>query len=74
LRLPSVTFSLHQSGEKQGFLLDEIAITASVVTIWEQAANRREKAGATTSCHVCTANALKEMTLDVESIMDCCMH
>jgi hypothetical protein len=33
-----VTFSLHQSGEKQGFLLDEIAITASVVTIWEQAA------------------------------------
>ena len=66
-----MTFSLHQSGEKQGFLLDEIAITASVVTIWELAANRREKAGATTSCHVCTANALKEMTLDVESIMDC---
>jgi hypothetical protein len=33
MRLPSVSFSLHQSGEKQGFLLDEIAITASVVTI-----------------------------------------
>ena len=74
LRLPSVTFSLHQSGEKQGFLLDEIVITVSVVTIWEKAAIRREKAGATTSCHVCTANALKEMTLDVESIMDSCMH
>ena len=64
-----MTFSLHQSGEKQGFLLDEIAITVSVV----KAAIRREKAAATTSCHVCTANALKEMTLDVESIKDCCM-
>ncbi|HXN88250.1 MAG TPA: hypothetical protein VN890_02670, partial [Methylocella sp.] len=50
-----MTFSLHQSGEKQGFLLDEIAITVSVV----KAAIRREKAAATTSCHVCTANALK---------------
>jgi len=48
-----VTFSLHQSGEKQGFLLDEIAITVSVVTIWGKAAIRREKAAATTSCHVC---------------------
>jgi hypothetical protein len=54
-----VTFGLHQSGEKQGFLLDEIAITASIVTIWEQAAIRREKAGATTSRHLCTADALK---------------